>query len=643
MRKIILILIIILPIASQAVGQVFYDTLKNVQVTEQKKQFNNDLKAGMQTGQTNDTISNLTLKQYEQLSLATLLSQQSTIFVKSYGINSMATISFRGASSAQSAVLWKGVPILNPALGVADVSMLQTGLFDKITLQYGSNAAMLGSGNIGGAILLDNQTVYPKKNQFKIGLGAGSYGRKELNAQALWQTKKWIVKWNAFGIRSKNNFRFVNSQEEKERTIHAQLKAWGSILSTTYKIDPTQHITLDLWYQHYYREIPKALFESQSSKVQKDASLRTLLHWEKLWHQHTFYAKFSLNKEYLDYSDTFYQISNQNTVSQYYQELGWKNTFHIGKTAAQHTIFATLPFQYASIHLLSGETHTQSRPAIAASYRYLHGHQKLSLQANMRQEWNLGQALPLLSGGGIHYELVHNRTWTIGLNGTIQRTYRLPTLNELYNFPGGNADLKPEQGWNREVAYTLSWTGPDKKVTIDHQLNYFNRHIKDWIYWLGGAVWTPHNIAQVHNRGVETSNTLRLQISPEVQLQLGLKTAYILSTTEQTYLPNDNSIGKQIPYAPRYNGQVNLGLHWKDLDFNYNHTYTGYRFVTTDESLYTLPYQTGNVQVWYSLPIAKVRCNASLQVQNIWNVSYVVIAQRPMPQRYVVAGLQFEL
>ncbi|MNX97307.1 hypothetical protein D3C86_1296650 [compost metagenome] len=76
---------------------------------------------------------------------------------------------------------------------------------------------------------------------------------------------------------------------------------------------------------------------------------------------------------------------------------------------------------------------------------------------------------------------------------------------------------------------------------------------------------------------------------------------------------------------------------------NYNHTYTGYRFITTDESLYTLPYHLGNVQALYTFTAGSVKMQASLQVQNLWNTAYVVIAQRPMPQRYWVAGLQFEL
>jgi iron complex outermembrane receptor protein len=79
------------------------------------------------------------------------------------------------------------------------------------------------------------------------------------------------------------------------------------------------------------------------------------------------------------------------------------------------------------------------------------------------------------------------------------------------------------------------------------------------------------------------------------------------------------------------------------LFVNYNHTYTGYRFITTDESLYTLPYNLGNVQALYTFTAGAVKMQASLQVQNLWNTAYVVIAQRPMPQRYWVAGLQFEL
>jgi hypothetical protein len=82
----------------------------------------------------------------------------------------------------------------------------------------------------------------------------------------------------------------------------------------------------------------------------------------------------------------------------------------------------------------------------------------------------------------------------------------LLTLNELYYFPGGNTSLKPEQGWSQDAGYSLSFkSGP---ISLFHDVSVFNRNIHDWILWVGGAIWTPHNISEVHSRGVETENNI---------------------------------------------------------------------------------------------------------------------------------------
>jgi vitamin B12 transporter len=166
------LLFITVPIAHNAMGQIFNDTLSSVSVTTNKWLKSNDIKSEMNIGQTADTIDRPTLERYQQLSLATLVSQQSPAFVRSYGVNSSATLSFRGASAAQSMVLWKGIPLANPSLGVTDITLLQTSLFDNVSLQYGGNAALLGSGNVGGALLLDDVSYQLEKirHTFRTGL-----------------------------------------------------------------------------------------------------------------------------------------------------------------------------------------------------------------------------------------------------------------------------------------------------------------------------------------------------------------------------------------------------------------------------------------------------------------------------------------
>ncbi|RYZ28377.1 MAG: TonB-dependent receptor, partial [Sphingobacteriales bacterium] len=218
-------------------------------------------------------------------------------------------------------------------------------------------------------------------------------------------------------------------------------------------------------------------------------------------------------------------------------------------------------------------------------------------------------------------------------------------LNELYYFPGGNPDLKPEQGWSQDAGYAFTLglgqlsaaSRHDlqrvNRFTFSHEVSLFNRNIQDWIYWLGGAIWTPHNIARVHSRGMETNNKLEW-VTGSVTFHVGFNYTYILSTTEASYLPGDGSIGKQIPYTPRYSIQGNAGLQWRDkLFLNYNQTYTGYRFVTTDESQFLEPYSTGNVQATYTLARKQKLLTLSAQVQNIWNTAYEVVNGRPMPGR----------
>ena len=206
--------------------------------------------------------------------------------------------------------------------------------------------------------------------------------------------------------------------------------------------------------------------------------------------------------------------------------------------------------------------------------------------------------------------------------------YRVPTLNELYYDPGGNASLKPEQGWNQDAGYTIK--ARLGKLNFFHDLSVFNRDIHDWIIWLGGAIWTPHNIAEVHSRGVETENNLSYTVG-KCQLHLGVNTAYVIATTVSSYIPNDGSIGRQIPYTPRYNGQGNIGFTYNKITINYNETYTGYRFITTDESEYLPPYQTGNIQLMYQAIIQKHPFQLTAQCNNIWTHNTKVVAGRPMP------------
>lgn len=620
-----------------------------------------DKKSDFSATQSFQTIGKEYKDLYESQSLANLLSQQTSVFIKSYGVNSMATLSLRGASAAQSAVLWNGIPIMNPALGVADLSLLQTGLFSDVTLKYGSSAALYGSGNVGGALLLDNQ--YPDfttKKDMAITVGIGSFGARNLGLNTSFQDKKWSVHLNGFYQRATNDISYKDESGSNQKLDNAVLQGGGGLLSVDYNLKEKwnaqnkERIYGKLWWQSYSREIPPAVFESFSDKQQNDASLRTLLGYEKNTRRSTFYVKGSYNKESLHYEDSAISLNNENNVHQVYQETGFKYRLNnpdkqMSETwmkPATHQVLIFAPIQFASAEGNNiSNSETQFRPAIAAAYGFEGMQNRLKANASFRQEWVNGTAAPLLPGGGISFALLSDKKVnkkenssliSLLIRGNVQRTYRIPTLNELYYFPGGNPDLKPEQGWSEDAGYTFHFKhdyGDTKTFLFLHELNGFNRNIQDWIYWLGGAIWTPHNIAKVHSRGIETNNRISYDIG-QFKFNLGLNYTYVLSTTEASYLPGDGSIGKQIPYTPRYNTQGNVGVQWKgNLFVNWNQTYTGYRFVTVDESQYLDPYSTANIQISYALIVSKYKLQMVGQVQNIFDTDYQVVNARPMPGR----------
>lgn len=611
------------------------DTLKEVKVRGWRKRNTNNEKINtFAPGQKLVSIDTLTLQQYHLQNIANMLAQQTPVFVKSYGFNSIATLNFRGSSAAQSQVLWNGVPIQNASSGIADVSILPVMLMNKVNIVYGSAAALLGSGNVGGALLLENDApVFDsnRKTTLSVSGGAGSFAQYMGGLNAAYSNRKWYFALNGLMQTAQNNFSYINDTGKTEKLTNSRLRSGAVMAEADYKIADNNIVGIKAWYQHYLREVPPALFETGSDKTQTDASLRLLGDWSKQTDITHWYAKVSFIKDEVDYSDPSIPYTTHNPAYQLFGEAGWDYSL-----SSRSKLLLFIPLQYSWMSIDTGGQKAQSRIALAGAYKVSLFQDKLNAALNVRDE-QINSTNVFLPGISASYMLTH---W-LQLRANAQRTYRMPSLNELYFNPGGNPDLKPEQGWGDDAGYELK-TKLTNNLSLYIDGSVFNRQIHDWIIWLGGVIWTPHNIAIVHSRGVETENRVEWKIG-NFKLHLGVNTAYTIATTVSSYIPNDGSVGKQIPYTPRYNGQANIGFTYKRLYFNYNHTYTGYRFITTDESEYTLPYQTGNVSALYNCTLSGHLLQLSAQVNNIWNEHYQVVAFRPMPGINWLVGIKYNI
>ncbi len=646
-------------------AQILSDTLSEAVITSKnlKDTIAEDVKLGYNTAQSNHTIDLKYLRIFATQSLSNLISNQSSVFVKSYGINSLATLSFRGASAAQSSVYWEGVPLQNPSLGMADISMLQTGVFNKISMQYGSSSALYGSGNVGGALLLsqDVATFLPNK-KLSVMLSGGSFSRKAGVLQSQYQNNKIRIAVNLFYQNAQNNFTYTDYNNREHKMQNARLLAFGGLSSLDYNLSQKpsvkESVFIKLWWQKYNRQIPAALFEQTSEKQQLDRAARFLAGWQRENKQHYIYSKTAYSNELLHFEDAAILMDNLNLFHSIYHETGWQYTLSSKINATRkikfydglHHFLVFTPIQYAfTDNATAISPQYQFRPAIAFAYKFKNYSERWYANAMLRKEWVNGTETPLLPGIGMSYNLLksNSKSPTLTLKANAQKTYRIPTISELYASVGGNANLKPEQGWNIDGGYVSEWTlnnkSGNKPLQLKHELNVFNRNIKDWIYWLGGAIWTPHNVAQVHSRGLETMNKIQWQVQKNIALNMDLNYTYVLSTTIRSYIPGDGSIGKQIPYTPRYNIQTNFGITLYNFWLNYNLTYSGYRFTTTDESQYLLPYTLSNIYLSYPLKIKNINLNLSAQAANIFDIEYQVVNGRPMPGRNFIISCNVAL
>ncbi len=611
--------------APYCIGQIS-DTLSGVEVRSQRNSLHDVRSTQFSPGQKLQEIDSATMDQYQFQDLSQLLTQQSPVFLRSYGLNGLATLNFRGSSASQSLVLWNNIPIQNAALGISDISLFPVSMAGNVRLLYGGQGALWGSGSMGGALLIESPPpAFDRQTHATIGMGFGSYQQQQVQGRAGWSSNKLDVSTSVFLQTAKNDFPFRREDGTASRTRHAGLNGATLQSQIAYR-SGIGLFRIAGWYQQSHREIPAALFESYSTKQRSDQTLRLMGDWNRTRGNVSMHARTAFISDRMAFDDDTIHLHTDVQSNQFFAEAGLRYR----KKRSEWLFFA--PVQY--LWMGSAEGGDQLRLALAGAYR-LHL-QRLFITVSARGE-RIDARSVLLPGLSASYDL---QPW-MKLKMNLQRTYRAPTLNELYYEPGGNINLQPEHGWGAEAG-TLVSLGKNDRWEVNQELTLYSRLIRNWIYWMGGSIWTPHNLAKVHSRGVESITQGQMKLGGWL-LHGGLNIAYTRSTTVESYIPNDGSTGKQIPYTPRVNGQYNLGFTVSGFRFNFNHCFTSGRYFNADETGYIRPYQLLNLQLSYTRLVFRRKLIATFQLNNLTGKEYQIMQGRPMPGRNVLGGFQYDL
>ena len=600
--------------------------LQNVEITAKK---NNLAQIGKKTEVIDSTIK----EQFKFNSITDVLSFNTPVFIKSYGPGALATTAFRGGSASQTAVLWNGFNLQNAMLGQADLSLMPSVLFESIEIEYGGSSALWGSGAVGGSIHLNNKTQFNKGIYTAVNLGAGSFGFLNGSANILVSRQRFISSTKIYVTDAKNTFNYKDTAD-KEHTIKQQKNAGydfkGLMQEFKFLVNSRQVLSVNAWLNTNERRLPAIGTQAESKARQHDDAIRLSANWSYIKTGFKSIVRGAYFIDRINYTDSIaaiYSKSKARTAmfeNENYFTLNKNNQLNVGLNISSSSANTK---EYAAAKTLS-------RASLMAGNKFSLPGDKFIAYMAARVEYFSAGTLPVTGNIGLEYRLFKSIT----LAASAARVYRQPTLNELYWMPGGNINLKPEQGYTNDG--TVTYKKQLKNIAVVVSGAAFSRHINNWILWVPGTNGNPSpvNLQQVWSRGTETTWKISYRKN-KFYAAAAVVTGYVLSTVQADRQENSNTVNRQLIYTPRYTANCNMTLGYDRLTLVFFHQYTGYRFTTSDNAEWLKPYHISSLRCNCNMPVKKVKLLLYAACNNVFNTNYTVLEARPMPLRSYEFGI----
>lgn len=581
-------------------------------------------------GQKVENYSKSILSEYSGRSLGDLLQETSPIFIRQYGPSMLATPSFRGTSGGHTAIFWNGLPINSPSLGQSDLSIYPVQAFDKVQAQFGSSGALFGNEAIGGSIHLGSQSDFDQGLQLNINQQFGSFGMRNTGLSVGFSSQKVSLQSKFYSFKIQNDFPFRDLGQPETPMVnqdHAAVKQTGFVQDFAWNLKPNQQIKASYWWSRADREI-QPVMGSTGRDEQEDENHRMVLDYFFFGENSTLNLKtgFVLDRQLFNRSS--------NDTDQYFLSGDWDKTFNEKwsvKTGVRYT---------RAVGNLSTYQATDTRLELYQSLRFLPS-EKVSLSVNFRELAYQGGGIPISPSLGMDWKLRNASPLSIILKTSLGRGFKVPTLNDRFWEPVGNPDLLPEESWSGEIGLHFSREGQFSWTT---SVTYYRMEVDNWIIWLPkGNVWSPENLREVQNQGLEYLGNLSRSHGPW-NFSASWSYTWSKAIITEGLGESDQAIGKQLPYTPEHQANGRIEVSHAGLSVFVGTFYVGERRVTSDGGRSMLSYQLFNLGLNYeNFHWGQVKIPLRFQVNNLFNTEYQVLYLRPMPGRSYQLSFSIQL
>lgn len=564
------------------------------------------------------------LREYRFQSVAELLQAEGLAYIKNYGVGNIATVSLRGGTASQTAVLWDGVPIQSPMLGLQDLSLLAVGLFDGVSITEGGSSTIHGASGVTGALNL-HQGVPDSSLSLSIGGQIGSFGLQSQQLRLSTGSRRWRARMSGQHRAMDNNYTVpFNVLWNADRLPHAKFTQWSATGELYYLPNHRQQFSLRYWHQVNERQLPPTSRQRRSLATQDDEANRLLMTWRHLKRRGVQKVQLAWFRERTNYVDA---LQGFIAPSQYDNFLvAWD---HSTQWSAAWRWQYGWQAQYATAEATG---YPESR-----DYYRLAIFQELAWQAPTKT-WGLALSGRLAristqqTFPGVALRLNGSLGAKWGYSLRLARDYRLPGLNDLFWNPGGQEDLATETAWVQEgkIQHDIS-----PKTTFE--IGFFNRWTRNWIQWsqVESGFFAVGNINKVWSRGA----TLFAQhqyagFIYSLRYQLAL-------ATYRVSLENPRIIaGDQLWYTPEHQFIARLMRKVKRWQFTYQHQWQSR---TTGINAELPAFGLSQLSIGFHQHIRDTQLHFQFQLQNAFDIDYEVVEFRPMPGRSLQLQIAFEL
>ncbi len=626
--KIVGSIVLFLMVTNLLAQNTISDTVKINQVTVQ----------GAAQKSNQERLDSTILSDPQHLNLGDLLSKKSHLFIKSYGIGSLATISLRGSGSAHTLLNWNGISLNSSMNGTSDLALFPLFFMDEVSLNYGLSSSIDGTGGIGGSVNISTLPQFKKQLNLFVSSNFGSFGQQQLNAKVKIGNEKFQSITKLIHNKADNNFEYIDLTVEgfpKRQVKNANLLQKGVMQSFFFKLKRNQLVEANFWWFDSERNLPPLIALRENTEFQEDISIKSLVKYSKYFDS----SVLKLTGAYID--DELKYVNQRAGIASKAQMKSLRTRADYEFNFKKIELHSQLKFDNNKVTAdgLAKEVE-QSRLEV-----YLRARHSITEQFNVNLSVRNFQVLQsesyLLPQLRFDYQIGKSNVKLFALAG---KNVKYPNLNDLYYQPSGNISLNAEESESVEFGSTYQMDLIKEKFYVNSSTTLFYNNIENYIQWVPTAFgfWRPNNLKAVETMGAEFFVEVK-QPKGKLKKHLSATYSYTSSKNYKKQHEFDESRGKQLIYIPEHKGNISLNLEFMGSAFTINYQMLGIRFISSDNEDLLPSYSLLDVGLSQYVSInRKYLIKVTAGVKNVLNDEYQAIEWRPMPNRNYFVQLAYQ-